>query len=162
MSDEKAKRESHRFNGLDLLLLVLVLAVLAALLGRTWIRSLFREEGSAIVTYGFSVAGVEGQTAAYLREGATLYASDGSVMGELLTCVAGDATDEQELPDGRTVRVRNGLYTVNGTVTATGYETNGFVRLNGGALLVPGETVYLSTADAFFAAEITSVRVSEP
>ncbi len=162
MSDEKAKREPPQVNGLDILLLVLILAVFATLLARTWVRSLFEEKGSAIVTYSFSVAGVEEQTAAYLREGATLYASDGSAMGELLTCVTGDATDEQALPDGRTVQVRNGLRTVTGTATATGYETNGFVCLNGGTLLVPGETVYLSTADAFFVAEITSVRISEP
>lgn len=158
--EKKAKREPLRINALDVLLLLLIVAAVAAFFLRGRVQTLFAEEGTSVVTYTFEVTNVETATADSLKAGVRLCNEEGTPMGEVLTCTSGEATDEWTLPDGQVVRVRNGLRLLTGTVTATGYEADGFVCLNGGVLLVPGETVYLSTGDAFFAVKITGVGIS--
>ena len=160
MNEEKAKRRSFRVGGLDILILLLIVAAIAAFFLRGRVQMLFAEEGTSVVTYTFRVTDVEAETAVSMRPGTTLYSEDGAPMGELLTCNAEEATDEKILPNGQVAKVRNGLQVLSGTVTTTGYEVDGFVYLNGGVLLVPGETVYVSTVDAFFALQITGVSIS--
>lgn len=158
--EKKTKREPFRINALDVLILLLIVAAIAAFLLRGWVQMLFAEEGTSIVTYTFEVADVEAVTAESLKDGVALYGADGTPMGEVLTCVSDAATDERTLSDGRVVRVRNGRQLLSGTVTATGYMAEGFICLNGGVMLVPGETVYVSTGDAFFAFSITAVTIT--
>lgn len=160
--EEKAKRRSFRIGGLDILILLLIVAAVAAFFLRGHVQRLFAEEGTSVVTYTFRVTDVEEATAGSMRQGVTLYSEDGMPMGEVLTCSSEAATDERILPNGQVAKVRNGLLLLSGTVTATGYEVDGFVYLNGGSLLVPGETVYVSTVDAFFALQITGVSISGP
>lgn len=160
MNEENAKRRSFRVGGLDVLILLLIVAAVAAFILRSHVQRLFTEEGTSVVTYTFRVTDVETATADSMRQGVTLYSEDGTPMGEVLTCTSDAATDEKILPNGQAAKVRNGLLQLSGTVTSTGYEVNGFVYLNGGLLLVPGETVYVSTVDAFFALQITGVSVS--
>ena len=158
--EKRAKRGSFRVGALDVLILLLIVAAVAAFFLRGRIQRLFAEEGTSVVTYTFRVTDVEPVTAASMRQGVILYSEDGMPMGEVLVCTSESATDERALPNGQMVKVRNGLSLLSGTVTATGYEVDGFVYLNGGMLLVPGETVYVSTVDAFFALQITGVTVS--
>ena len=160
MNEEKEKRRSFRIGGLDVLIVLLVVAAIAAFFLRGHVQRLFAEEGTSVVTYTFRVTDVEEATAGSMKTGVALFSENGTPMGEVLTCVAEEATDETVLPGGQIAKVRNGLQLLSGTVTATGYEVNGFVYLNGGVLLVPGETVYVSTMDAFFALQITGVSVS--
>lgn len=159
--EKKAKRGSFRVGALDVLILLLIVAAVAAFFLRGRIQRLFAEEGTSVVTYTFRVTDVEPATAASMRPNVLLYSEDGMPMGEVLVCTSEIATDERALPNGQMVKVRNGLQLLSGTVTATGYEVDGFVYLNGGVLLVPGETVYVSTVDAFFALQITGVTVSD-
>ena len=158
--EEKAKRRLFRIGGLDILILLLIIAAIAAFFLRGRVQMLFAEEGTSVVTYTFRVTDVEAATAESMQTGVTLYSEDGALMGEVLTCDSEAATDERILPNGQVAHVRNGLQLLSGTVTATGYEVNGFVYLNGGVLLVPGETVYVSTVDALFALQITGVSIS--
>ena len=90
-----------------------------------------------------------------------LYSKSGKRAGEILTATTSEATDAQLLSDGSTVHVKNGLVDIQGTVTANGYEADGFVYLEGGLLLVPGGAVTVSTGDALFLAEIVQVQISE-
>lgn len=158
--EENAKRRSFRIGGLDVLILLLIVAAIAAFFLRGHVQRLFVEEGTSVVTYTFRVTDVEAATADSMQAGIPLYSEDGMPMGEVLACSAEAATDEKILPNGQVAKVRNGLVLLSGTVTAAGYEVDGFVYLNGGILLVPGETVYVSTVDAFFALQITGVSVS--
>lgn len=158
--EEKTKRNRFRISGLDVLILLLIVAAVAAFFVRGQVRRWFVEEGTSVVTYTFRVTDVEAVTAESMRPGVALYSEDGAPMGEVLVCTSEAATDERILPGGQVAKVRNGLTLLSGTVTATGYEVDGFVYLNGGLLLVPGETVYVSTVDAFFALQITGVSVS--
>ena len=160
MNEKTEKRKAFRIGGLDVLILLLVVAAIAAFFLRGRVQRLFVEEGTSVVTYTFRVTDVEAATAESMQQGVTLYSEDGMPMGEVLTCTSAAATDEKILPNGQVAKVRNGLLLLSGTVTATGYEVDGFVYLNGGMLLVPGETVYVSTVDAFFALQITGVSVS--
>lgn len=160
-SEKKTKRASFRFNALDVLILLLIAAAIAAFFLRGYVKALFTEEGTSVVTYTFLVTDVEPETAGSLQAGRALYSADGTPMGEVLTCTSDAATDERILPSGEIVRVRNGLEVLSGTVTAIGYEAEAFVCLNGGVMLVPGETVYVSTGDAFFAFQITGVHISD-
>lgn len=160
MNEEKAKRRSFRISALDVLILLLIVAAITAFFLRGHVQRLFAEEGTSVVTYTFRVTDVEAATADSMQAGITLYSEDGMPIGEVLTCSSDAATDEKILPNGQVVKVRNGLQLLSGTVTATGYEVDGFVYLNGGVLLVPGETVYASTVDAFFVLQITGVSVS--
>ena len=160
MSEKMEKRRSFRINALDVLVLLLIVAAVAAFFLRGRVQKLFAEEGTSVVTYTFQVTDVETATAASMQTGVALYSEDGMPMGEVLVCTSDAATDEKTLPGGQMVKVRNGLLTLSGTVTATGYDVDGFVYLNGGVLLVPGETVYVSTVDAFFALQITGVSIS--
>ena len=160
MNEEKAKRRSFRSGWLDILILLLIVAAIAAFFLRGHVQRLFVEEGTSVVTYTFRVTDVEPATADSMQPGVTLYSEDGMPMGEVLTCSSEAATDEKILPNGQVAKVRNGLSELSGTVTATGYEVDGFAYLNGGLLLVPGETVYVSTVDAFFALQITGVSIS--
>ena len=158
--EKKEKQRSFRISALDVLVLLLIVAAVAAFFLRERVQTLFADEGTSVVTYTFRVTDVETATAESMQAGVSLYSEDGMSMGEVLACDADAATDEKTLPGGQAVRVRNGLQTLSGTVTATGYEVDGFVYLNGGVLLVPGETVYVSTVDAFFALQITGVSIS--
>ena len=158
--EERAKRRSFRIGGLDILILLLIVAAVAAFFLRGYVQRLFVEEGTSVVTYTFRVTDVEAATADSMQAGIALYSEDGMPMGEVLACSSEAATDERILPNGQVAKVRNGLQLLSGTVTATGYEVDGFVYLNNGVLLVPGETVYVSTVDAFFALQITGVSVS--
>ena len=78
-----------------------------------------------------------------------------------MSATLSEATDAQMLSDGRTVYVKNGLVDIQGSVTANGYEADGFVYLEGGMLLVPGSVVTVSTGEALFAAEIVQVQIAE-
>lgn len=158
--EKKAKRGSFRVGALDVLILLLIAAAVVAFLFRERVQMLFAEEGTSVVTYTFRVTDVEAATAESMHAGVTLYSEDGKPMGEVLTCASEAATDEKILPSGQVAKVRNGLQLLSGTVTTTGYEVDGFVYLNSGLLLVPGETVYVSTVDAFFALQITGVNIS--
>lgn len=158
--EKKAKRGTFRIGALDVLILLLIIAAIAAFFFRGRVQRLFAEEGTSVVTYTFRVTDVEAATAGSMRPGVMLYGEDGTPMGEVLTCASDVATDEKVLPGGQVVKVRNGLQLLTGTVTATGYEVDGFACLNNGVLLVPGETVYVSTVDALFALQITGVNIS--
>lgn len=158
--EKKEKRGSFRFNTLDVLVLLLMVASIAAFFLRGHVQKLFAEEGTSVVTYTFRVTNIEAATAESMRPGVTLYSAEGMPMGEVLACTSNAATDEKVLPSGQIAKVRNGLQDLSGTVTATGYEVDGFVYLNGGLLLVPGETVSVSTMDGFFALLITGVSIS--
>ncbi len=150
-----------RFNALDVVIVLLVAAAVAAFCLRGRVSRFFAEEGSHVITYTFAVIDVEDVTAASLKAGVSLFSTSGVSVGEVLTCGSSAASDEQLLPDGRTVEVLNGLTDLTGSVTATGYSSDGFVYLDGGILLVPGGTLVVSTGDALFTFRITAVSVSE-
>lgn len=155
------ERTKRRINGLDVLVVLLLAAAIAAFCLRGWVRSLFSDGDSHIVTYAYAITDVEPLTADSLQVGTQLYSAEGLPMGEVLTCIRKEATDEQVLSDGRTVRVLNGLLDLSGSVTAVGYLADGFVYLNGGILLVAGGELTVSTGDALFTVRITSVQTSE-
>ncbi len=155
------ERTKRRINGLDVLVVLLLAAAIAAFCLRGWVRSLFEDRDSHIVTYAYEIADVEPAVADSMQVGTTLYSTDGQSMGAVLTCTRSEAADEQRLSDGRTVPVPNGLLDLSGSVTAVGSVTDGFVYLNGGILLVAGNEIAVSTGDALFTVRITSVQASE-
>ena len=136
-------------------------AAIAAFCLRGWVRSLFADGESHIVTYAYTVTNVEPLTADSLQVGTALHSVDGLPMGEVLTCIRSEAADELTLSDGRTIRVLNGLLDLNGSVTAVGYLADGFVYLDGGILLVAGGELTVSTGDALFQIRITGVQTAE-
>lgn len=156
----KKKREPFRINALDILILLLIIAAVAAFVLRERVQMLFAEEGASVVTYTFQVDHVETATAEALKTGTKLCDAEGTSMGEVLACISADSTDTWALPDGKIVDVRNGLLLLSCTATATGYETDGFICLNGGLPLVPGGVLEISTGDAFFTVRITGVSIS--
>ena len=153
--------EKKRFNALDVVIILVVIAAIAAFFLRGQFAELFRKEADHIVTYSYRITDVHQETAASLKAGSVLYAESGKTAGEVLTVVTSDATDERVLSDGQTVYVKNGLVDLQGTISATGYESEGFVYLECGILLVPGKTVMLSTGDALFALEIVQVQIAD-
>ncbi len=155
------ERTKRRINALDVLIVLLIAAAIAAFCLRGRVRDLFEDGDSHVVTYAYEIADVEPAVADSIQVGKALYSTDGQPMGDVLTCVRAEATDEQTLADGRTVPVPNGLLDLSGSVTAVGYVTDGFVYLNGGILLVVGNEITLSTQDALFTVRITSVQASE-
>ena len=153
----KAKK---RFNALDFVIVLVVIAAVAAFFLRGQFAALFAKKADHIVTYTYRITDVPKETAASLKAGVLLYSETGKPAGEALTVETSDATDAQTLSDGRTVYVKNGLVDLEGTVTANGYDADGFVYLECGMLLVPGSVVTLSTGDALFLAEIVQVQLS--
>lgn len=156
---EHTKKRS--WNALDIIIVLLAVLALAAFAMRGYILRLFEAENDRIVTYAFTVEGVEEITAASLRVGAQLYDEDGMVLGELLLCQSAAATDRLYLADGRQIAVQNGLLDLTCSVTAAGYEADGFVYLDGGILLVPGQTMTVSTVDALFTVRVTMVSIAD-
>ncbi len=153
--------EKKRFNALDVVIVVIVLAAVAAFFLRGQFATLFKKEADHIVTYSYRVTDVREEIAASLKAGSMLYVESGKSAGEVLTVTSTDATDPQMLSDGQIVFVENGLVDLEGTVSANGYKSDGFVYLECGLLLVPGKTVTLSTGDALFALQIVQVEIVE-
>lgn len=153
--------EKKRMNALDVVIVLAIIASVAAFLLRGRIQAIFKEEASSIVTYSFVVTDVEETTMWSLRTGRALYSETGADAGKVLSVLYLDATDTQRLSDGREVEVKNGLSDLSGAVSATGYESDGFVYLEGGILLIPGGTLTVSTGDAIFTLQITNVQVSD-
>ena len=154
-------KTKKRFNALDVVIVLVVIAAVAAFFLRGQFASLFDKKADQIVTYSYRITDVQKETAASLKAGVLLYSESGKEAGEVLTVETSDATDAQTLSDGRTVFVKNGLVDLQGTVTAKGYDADGFVYLECGMLLVPGSVVKISTGDALFWAEIVQVQVAE-
>lgn len=150
-----------RWNLLDVMLLLLLVAAVVAFALRGWIWGLFDSGSSRVVTYTIAIEGVEEQTAASLKLGEPICDEHGHAAGKLLNCDSTEATDAVRLADGSTVQVYNELRDLTCTVVASGYEADGFVYLDSGILLVPGETLSISTGDAFFVVRITSVSLSD-
>lgn len=149
-----------RINLLDVVIVLVVIAAVAAFFLRGRIQALFKEEANNIITYSYVVTDVEEDTAAFLQAGETLFDESGKELGEVLSAVCSDATDAELLPDGRAVEVKNGKTEISGAVSAKGYEANGFVYLEGGILLIPGGTLTVYTVDAVFTLQITDVQVA--
>lgn len=153
--------QKKRFNSLDVVIVLVVIAAVAAFFLRGQFATLFRKQADHVVTYSYRITDVREEIAASLKTGSELFVESGKSAGEVLTVNTKDATDAQVLSDGQTVYVKNGLVDLEGTVSANGYETDGFVCLECGLLLVPGKTVTLSTGDALFVLEIVQVQLSE-
>lgn len=153
--------EKKRFNILDVVIVLVVIAAIAAFFLRGQFAALFQKEAGHVVTYSYRITDVRGEIAAALKAGSELYVESGKSAGKVLTVLSSDATDEQMLSDGQTVLVKNGLVDLEGTISANGYESDGFVYLECGLLLVPGKTVMLSTGDAVFALQIEQVEITD-
>lgn len=158
---EKKRFNAKRFNALDVAIVLTVLLAVVAFFMRGRLEALFAEEADRVITYSYAVTDVEEETAAYLRAGSVLYTASGQEIGEVLTVTSADAADTEMLSDGRTVEVKNGLFDLSGTVTANGYEAQGFVYLECGQILVPGQTVTVTTGDAVFVLQITQVQIAD-
>ncbi len=153
--------EKKRFNVLDVVIVLVIIAAIAAFFLRGRFVSLFQKEADHIVTYSYRITDVRGEVAAALKAGGELYTESGKSAGKVLTVNSADATDERILSDGRTVLVKNGLVDLEGTVSANGYESDGFVYLECGLMLIPGKTAELSTGDAIFALQIVQVEITD-
>lgn len=153
--------EKKRFNALDVVIVVVILAAIAAFFLRGQFAAMFQKEASHIVTYSYRITDVREEIAASFTAGSALYVDSGKRAGEVLTVNVTDATDAQTLSDGQIVYVKNGLVDLQGTISANGYQTEGFVYLECGLLLVPGKTVTLTTGDALFELEIVQVQIAE-
>ncbi|MBQ3003958.1 MAG: DUF4330 family protein [Clostridia bacterium] len=153
--------EKKRFNVLDVVIVLVIIAAVAAFFLRGQFAAFFRQEAEQVVTYSYRVTDIRGEIASALKAGGELFAESGKSAGKVLTVNAADATDAQTLSDGQTVYVKNGLVDLEGTISANGYESEGFVYLECGLLLVPGKTVVLSTGDALFALQITGVEITD-
>ena len=151
------KTKKRRINALDVLIVLLIAAMIAAFVFRGQILSVFEEEKSEVVTYSFEITDVEKTHAGYLAKDSTLYNGKGQSVGKVLSVTAVDGTDEQILADGNAVSVKNGTLDLSGTVTATGYTVGEFVYLSDGTLLVPGGTLTVSTGEAVYTLTLTDV-----
>lgn len=154
------KTKKRRINALDVLLILLIAAMIAAFVFRGQILSVFKEEETKIVTYSFVVTDVEKEHASYLKKDQALYNPSGAEAGTILTVTVEDAMDEQTLSDGHTVQVKNGALDLAGTVTAVGYTVGEFVYLADGTLLIPGGTIEVSTGEALYTLTVTSAKVT--
>lgn len=152
------KKERRKINALDVALVLLVAAAVAAFLFRGRLLKLFDEEGTQVVTYSFRVSQADPQVASYLTAGTKLLAEDGSSLGEVLVCTSSNAESEETLINGKVVRVVNGKLDLTGSVTAKGFSSGDFITLNNGTLLVPGGTLRVSTGLAVFVLTITAVQ----
>lgn len=152
--------KQKRIGAIDIAILLLIAAAVAAFIFRGTLRKWFAGEADRVVTYEFRVENVDPQVAQRLTVGTKLLASDGSVLGEVLVCNTENALTTETLTDGTEVGVPNGNLTLSGSVSASGYTEGDFIYLQSGALLVPGGTLRVSTVDAVFELVITSVQAN--
>ena len=152
------KTKKRRINALDVLLVLLIAAMIAAFVFRGQILSVFEETETEVVTYSFAITDVEKAHASYLKADCTLYNKSGAFVGTVLEVTATDSTDKKTLDDGHTVEVKNGLTDLTGTVTASGYTVGEFIYLSDGTLLVPGGTISVSTGEAIYTLIVTEVE----
>ena len=154
------KTKKRRINALDVLLVLLIAAMIAAFVFRGQILSVFEEEETKVVTYSFAITDVEKEHASYLKKDCVLYNDSGAEVGTVLDVTAADAVDEKTLSDGHTVQVQNGTLDLAGTVTAVGYTVGEFVYLADGTLLSPGGTIVVSTGEAIYTLTVTSAEAT--
>ncbi|MBE6579563.1 MAG: DUF4330 family protein [Ruminococcaceae bacterium] len=155
---EKTKKK--RINALDVLIVLVILLAIAAFFLRGKILAFFEEEATCVVTYSFVATDLEKEHAAYLQSGEILLNASGAKNGEVLSVTKTPATDPHLLADGHTVQVQNGELDASGTVSAVGYEVDGFIYLADGTKLVPGGSITVYTGDAVFTLQITGVRIT--
>ena len=147
-----------RIGAIDIAIILLIAAAVAAFAFRGEIRKWFSEEADRVVTYEFRVENVDPAVAARLNVKTVLLASDGSSLGEVLVCTTESAENSETLTDGTVVGVPNGKLNLTGSVSARGYLSGEFVCLQNGETIVPGGTLRVSTGDAVFELLITSVQ----
>ncbi len=156
---EKTKKK--HITALDVLIVLVILLAIAAFFVRGKILAFFQDDATCVVTYSFVVTDLKSEHAAYLKAGGILYNESGEKIGDVLAVNRSAATDTVTLANGYTVEVKNGDMDIAGTVSATGYEADGFIYLGDGTMLVPGETVTVFTGEAVFVLQITGVHIVE-
>ncbi len=156
---ENAKKK--RINVLDVLIVLVILLAIAAFFLRGKILAFFEEESTCVVTYSFVTTDLEKEHAAFLQSGYVFYNASGEKNGDILSVSKTPATDPHLLADGHTVQVQNGDVDATGTVSAVGYQADGFIYLEDGTKLVPGGRITVFTGDAVFVLQITGVHIVE-
>lgn len=158
VSKEKSGRA--RINILDIVILIVFAALIAGMVFRENIISMFHTEEMADITYSFEIKGMERSKLSTLAENVQLTdKNSGKNMGRIKLTNAVNAYVTEYTNDGSAVKIkRDGYCDAVVTAVAKGFKSDTGVFLEGELLIVPGQTFTIYTSTATYNVTILSVN----
>ncbi|HAN20271.1 MAG: hypothetical protein A2Y15_07915 [Clostridiales bacterium GWF2_36_10] len=148
-----------RFNILDIIIIVLLIALIAGVLFRNNIEELLNPVKSNEIVYTFGIKQVDSIRLSYLTLDTVISEKDsGASMGRIIKVNSERSKVIEYTIDGKEMLIeKDGLFDVTVKAIAGGFKSDTGVFLNGNILIAPGKTYSIFTSTAVFEITILSV-----
>lgn len=156
MSSSKSR---VRFNILDIIIIVILIALIAGLFFRNNIIEMLNTDESTTITYTFEIKELDSSRFSYLKHNTLLTEREsGGAMGRVISISSSKSVAKEYAVDGSIVNIeKNGYYDVVVKAAADGFKSDTGIFLNGDLLIAPGMNCEIVTETSVYKATILSV-----
>lgn len=155
-----ASENKNRFNILDIIIIIMLIALITGLFFRNNIKELLNSDKSSEITYVFEIKQLDDVRLSYLKPNTLLSEKDrGSAMGRVASVTSQKSVITEYTADGNVIRIeKDELFDVTVKAVASGFKSDTGVFLNGDVSIIPGKSYSIITSIAVYEITILSVN----